>query len=133
MRNTVSFRFPAPLIVLSDDDGVVSVQGAGWFLALVRTIPGLELEPAPVQEDWGVLVGARRAGRRYWIGLSSSGSEHEWIARVSHHSWLQRFRPEGRAALVGELDRALRAANASSLRWFDERDLNLRAPAETPE
>lgn len=137
MRNTVSFHYPAPLVVVSDEDGVLSIEGAGWFLDLLRTIRGIDLDQKVVQEDWGVVVRARRAGRSYWIGLSTMG-EHEWIAHVHHHSfaWLQRLSPGGRAAraaLVGDVDHALRVANASGLKWFDEGDVNLRAPAESPE
>jgi hypothetical protein len=137
MRNTVRFQYPAPLVVVSDEDGVLSVEGAGWFLDMIKTIPGINLDQGVVQEDWGVVVCAHRTGRSYRIGLSSTGYEHEWVAHVRHHlAWLERFSPRGRAAreaLVGELGLALRAANASELKWFDESDLNLRAPAESPQ
>lgn len=136
MRNTVIFHHSAPLVVVSDEDGVLSVEGAGWFLDLLGTIPGIDLDQDVVQEDWGVVVRARRAERSFWIGLSTMG-EHEWVAHVHHDSfaWLQRFSAGGRAAraaLVGDVDHALRIANASGLKWFDESDLNLRAPAESP-
>lgn len=138
MRNTVSFHYPAPLVVVSDEDGVLSVEGAGWFLDMIRTIPGIDVEQSVLQEDWGVVVRVRLAGRSYRVGLSFTGNEHDWVAHVRHHSfaWLERFSPGGRAAraaLVGEVDRALRTANASALKWFDESDLNLRAPAESPQ
>lgn len=134
MRTTVSFHHPASLVVVSDEDGVLSVAGAGWFLDTIRTIPGIELDQRLVQEDWGVIVRAHRGGRRYRIGLSSAGHEHEWVAQVRPRSfaWLERFSPgarAARAALLDELDRALRTAHASGLKWFDESDLNLRAPA----
>lgn len=138
MRTTVRFRHPAPLVVVSDEDGVLSVAGAAWFLDTIRTIPGIELDPRLVQEDWGVIVRAHRGGRCFHIGLSSSGHEHEWVAHVRPRSfaWLERFSPgarPARAALVGELDRALRTANATGLKWFDESDLNLRAPVASPQ
>jgi hypothetical protein len=138
MRTTVRFRHPAPLVVVSDEDGVLSVAGADWFLDALRTIPGIELDQRLVQEDWGVIVRAHRGGRRCRIGLSSAGHEHEWVAHICPRSfaWLERFSPGARAAriaLIGEVDRALRAAHASGFRWFDESDLNLRAPAESPQ
>jgi hypothetical protein len=138
MRNTVSFQYRAPMVVVSDEDGVVGVEGAGWFLDIIRTIPGIDLDQSVVQEDWGVVIPARLAGRSYWIGLSSTGDEHDWVAHVRPHAlaWLERFSPRARAAraaLVGEVDRALRTAHASGLKWFDENDVNLRAPAKSPE
>lgn len=137
MRNTVTFHHPAPAAVVPDEDGVLGIEGAGWFLDLLGTIPGIELERDVVQEDWGIVVRARRAGRSYWIGLSTMGKD-EWVAHVHHDSfaWLQRFSAGGRAAraaLVGEVDHALRRANASSLKWFDQSDVNLRAPAGSPQ
>ena len=86
MRNTVSFHYAAPLVVVSDEDGVLSVQGADWFLDLLRTISGVDLDQNAVREDRGVVVRARCARRRYWIGLSTMG-EHEWVAHVHHHSF----------------------------------------------
>ncbi|MGC3998744.1 MAG: hypothetical protein QM767_15335 [Anaeromyxobacter sp.] len=136
MRNTVTFHHPAPLVFVSEEDGVLSIAGAGWFLELLRTISGLDLDHEVTQEDWGVVARASRAGCRFWIGLSGLG-QHESMAHVHHHSlaWLQRLSPGGRAALaalVGEVDRALRVAKATDVRWFEESNRNHRAPAESP-
>lgn len=136
MRNTVTFRYPAPRAVVSDEDGVLPVEGAGWFVALLGNVPGLELDAKPVQEDWGVAILARRGGRSFWLGLSAMG-EHEWVVHVHHGSfaWLQRLSSGGRAAraaLVAELHRVLGEANASAVEWFDERDAALRSPAASP-
>ncbi len=137
MRNTVTFQYPAPLIVVPGTEDVLSVEGAGWFLGLLGTTPGIELDQEVAQEDWGVAIFARHVGRRYWIGLSAMG-EHEWLAHVHRHpfAWRQWFSPggrEARAVLVGGVDRALRTASARGLKWFDESDRNLRAPADSPE
>lgn len=135
MRNTVQFSFAASFVG-AGADGIVGVAGAGWFVELLERIPGLEIDPELVQEDWGVVVLARRAGRRFWIGLGATDG-HEWIAHVHHapFAWVQRLASAGNAArraLVDELDRALRDGNASSVRWFDERDLALMSPAAAP-
>lgn len=135
MRNTVQFSYAAPFVA-AGSDGIVGVAGAGWFVDLLQRIPGLEIDPELVQEDWGVVVLARRAGRRFWIGLGATEG-HEWIAHVHHgpFAWLQRLASAGKAArraLVAELDRALREGNAASLRWFDERDLNLAVASPSP-
>lgn len=94
MRNTVKFCHPEPW---SDADGVLGVEGAGWFAELLRKLPGVVVDPELVQEDWGVVVLARHDGRNFWLGLNAMG-EHEWLAHVHHGSfaWLQRFSAEGK-------------------------------------
>jgi len=84
MQNTVGFHYPAPLVVVSESDGILSVAGAGWFLDLLGTIRGIDVDRKVVQEDWGVVVFARHAGRCYWIGLGTMRN-HEWLAHVHHH------------------------------------------------
>jgi hypothetical protein len=51
MRNTVAFQYPGPLAVVSAEEGILSVDGAGWFVHVLRTIPGLDLDEV-IQEDW---------------------------------------------------------------------------------
>jgi hypothetical protein len=137
MRNTVTFKFPAPIVAAPDYEGILGVEGATWFFDLLRSIPGLDVEAELVQEDWGVVVFAQRGGRSFWIGLSAM-EEHEWVAHVHHGSfaWLQRFSSAGKAGLrevASELDRALRGAGASSIQWFREDDTSLRVPSASPQ
>jgi hypothetical protein len=44
---------------------------SGWFASLLKRVPGLQVEDHLCQEDWGVVVFARRAGKAFWVGLSA--------------------------------------------------------------
>lgn len=45
MRTNVTFRHPAEFIGTEEDGGgVLAVRGADWFAALLRRVPGLELD-----------------------------------------------------------------------------------------
>lgn len=70
MRTNVIFRHPTEFVAASAEDDILSADGADWFVSLLRQIPGLEIEPQLCQEDWGVVVLAKRKGKRFWIGLS---------------------------------------------------------------
>jgi hypothetical protein len=139
MRTNVTFRHPAEFVPVSEDDGILSVDGAGWFVSLLKRVSALIIDPRLCQEDWGVVVFVERDGMRFWIGLSSS-DEGDWLAHVHHgpRSFLQRFRKSGRIALerlVADLHGAL--AGDPSIRnvtWYHERDMNEAAPrgARTP-
>jgi hypothetical protein len=139
MRNNVTFVHPAPFEPVSDEDGVLSVAGARWFVEILRRIPGLELDPEPCQEDWGVVVFARRSGSRFWIGVSAwFDFEQGWHAHVNHGSMaiLQRFRRAGRqefARVIEDLHAALGAdPRVSSIAWFHEREMGQPNPSPAP-
>jgi hypothetical protein len=85
--------------------------------------PGIDVERDLVQEDWGVVIYARLARHRHWLGLSFL-DEHHWLAHVHRAPF---------AGMTAALDHALRQGNASELKWFDERDSNLRSPASSPD
>src|SRR5689334_22419672 len=70
VRINVTFRYPAEFVPLSDEDGILAVPGAEWFVKLLRRVPGLELDEQLCQEDWGVVIFGRRAAKKFWIGLS---------------------------------------------------------------
>jgi len=102
MRNNVTFWHPAEFVPLSEDDGILATRGVDWFLSLLRRIDGLSLHSELCQEDWGVIVYARRAGKRFWIGLSFwPDEERAWLAHFHHHSfaWLQRWSASGKREL----------------------------------
>ena len=68
MRNNVTFHYPANFVPVSDDDGILSVTAADWFVSLLRRVNDLSVRSDLCQEDWGVVVFAERAGKRFWIG-----------------------------------------------------------------
>lgn len=78
MRNNVTFRHPAEFIPVSEDDGILATAGADWFVSLLQRIDGLSVQSELCQEDWGVVVFAERAGKRFWVGLSL-WPEHEHL------------------------------------------------------
>ena len=130
MRTNVIFRHPAQFVPLSPDDGILSVDGIGWFVSLLRQIPGLQIEPGLCQEDWGVVAFAQRNGKRFWVGLSSWPDEEQmWLVHFHHHSfaWLQRWTTSGK----NELQQLVLAAHealsgdpaVSRLAWYLERDM----------
>jgi hypothetical protein len=130
MRTNVIFRYPAEFVLLSPEDGILSVDGVDWFVSLLQRIPGLQIEPELCQEDWGVVAFAQRNGKRFWIGLSSWPDEEQmWLAHFHHHSfaWLQRWTTSGK----DELQQLVLAAHAalcgdstvSRLAWYRERDI----------
>jgi hypothetical protein len=78
---------------------------------------------------------ARYAGKAFSIGLSFDGEE-KWVAHVHHgpFAWIQRVTPSGRRArhaLIRAFERALASAGATSMQWFEERDINLRHASAT--
>ncbi len=46
MRTNVRFNHPSKFVPVSEDDGVLAVEGAQWFVALLQQIPRLEVAPA---------------------------------------------------------------------------------------
>ena len=106
MQNEFTFRYPEPGVTTNEDgSGVLSIRGAGWFADFLRRIPNLDVDGDLCQEDWCVVVFARREGREFWVGISSAG-EGEYDVHFHHGSfaWLQRMTPGGRAALARLID-----------------------------
>lgn len=130
MRTNVIFRHSAEFLPVSEEDGVLSTEGADWFVSLLRQIPGLEIEPELCQEDWGVVAFARRGGKRFWIGVCMCpDGEQMWLAHFHHHSfaWLDRWSASGKREferLILDAHAALSSdAAVSLLRWHYERDV----------
>jgi hypothetical protein len=128
MRTYVTFRHPAPFVPVSDDDGILSVKGADWFVALLRQVRDLELRADLCQEDWGIVAFAERTARKFWIGLSW-WEEGAWVAHFHHGSWawLQRFSPSGDRELqrlVDDFHQVLaHEAAVGEITWQREDDL----------
>jgi hypothetical protein len=130
MRNHVTFRCPEPFVRYSEEDGILSASGAGWFAALLRSVPSLEVDPKLCQEDWGVVIFVSRNRKRFWIGLSMwPEGESAWLAHIHHHSfaWLQRLTSSGKAeldTLIGDIHHMLsNAASVSDITWYREGDM----------
>lgn len=127
MRTHVIFDHPAAWVPVSEEDGILSVEGATWFVNLLEQVPDLTVDPDLCQEDWGVVVFATRNNKRFWIGLSFWGEdERRWCAHVHHHSfaWLQRVSASGRTELrrlIQDVHGALNsAAVVSHVSWLDQ-------------
>ena len=130
MRNNVTFCYRAEFVPVSDDDGILSVTAADWFVSLLRQVNDLSVRSDLCQEDWGVVVFAERAGKRFWIGLSFwPDDESTWLAHFHHHSfaWLQRWSAAGKQ----ELDRVISDFHAvlaqdpaiRDIAWYREKDM----------
>lgn len=135
MRNNVVFRHPATFVPVSTGGkGVLSVEGATWFVSILRRVPALDVDAKLCQEDWGVVVFASRHGYEFWIGLNVF-DKTEWNVHVHHGSfaWLQRLRASGRrelSSLLEGLDFALKSdAAVGHIRWYSEGDMS-RAKSE---
>lgn len=129
MRNNVSFRHPAEFVPLSEEDGILAVGGAQWFLALLRRVPGFQIEDDLCQEDWGVVLFARHDQKKFWIGLSGWDSENAWLAHFHHDSfaWLQRFSSSGKSALrrlLADVHGVLASEpGVSDIVWYEESEI----------
>jgi hypothetical protein len=132
MRDHVRFHADKEFVGTEENGeaGVLSVDGAGWFLELLAVVQGLAVEPRLCQEDWGVVIFAERDGKRFWIGLTWwPEGEGEWLVHVHHDSFAlrQRLSRTGKEALVrliADLDNALRwAPGVSGVVLSEERDL----------
>ena len=131
MRTNVTFKYPAELAPISAEEGVLSVRGSKWFVALLQRVPGLQIKERLCQEDWGVVVFARRNQRRFWIGLSPwYDEEHAWLAHFHHapFAWSQRFTASGKAELeriVADFRDVLTSDPAvSMLGWYHESEMS---------
>jgi len=130
MRNKVLFQHPAEFVPNQDTEGVLSVDGAIWFLEILQVIPGIHVDEERCQEDWGVVFFARRNGSRFWIGLSAwMDDDADWLVHVHHRSfaWFQRWSRSGRdefKQLVLDLHRVMESqAEVSNLRWYNRQEL----------
>lgn len=130
MRTNVIFHHPAEFVVVSAEEGILSVDGADWFVSLLARVSGLEIERELCQEDWGVVAFAQRNGRRFWIGLSLWPDEEQmWLAHFHHHSfaWLQKWSASGNSELqrlILDVHAALTTNPAvSRVTWHEERDM----------
>ncbi len=81
----VTFQHPAEFV--DAGEGILAVSGAQWFAALLHRVPGLEIEDDLCQEDWGVVVFARRNRKEFRIGLSF-WDEGCWLAHFHHGGWV---------------------------------------------
>jgi hypothetical protein len=135
MRTNVTFHHPAEFVSLSDQDGILAVGGAQWFVALLLRVPDLQIDDGLCQEDWGVVVFARRNQKKFWIGMSAWDAENTWLAHFHHGSfaWLQRFSSSGK----DELQRLLSDVHAvladepavSDIVWYEESQMSKAQPA----
>ena len=136
MRTNVTFCHPFEFVPLSDKDGILAVESAQWFAALLRRIPGLDVDEQACQEDWGVVFFARRNQKQFWIGLSPSEKEGAWLVHFHHGSfaWLQRFSSSGKH----ELNRLLTDAHEiltsepeiSNIAWYEESEMTKPQPSK---
>lgn len=130
MRNNVSFLYPEEFEPVSDEDGILSTQGAKWFVALLQQIADIQVETELCQEDWGVVIFVRRNQKRFWIGLGMCESDYAWLAHVHHHSFAlyQRLSRSGNdelERLIKDLNDVLTAdPKVSCVQWYREKDMN---------
>src|SRR5262249_28049800 len=138
MRTSVTFRHPAEFVPFSDADDILAVSGAQWFAALLRRVPGLEIDDNLCQEDWGVVFFARRNQKTFWIGLSAWDPEGAWLSHFHHGSfaWLQRFTRSGNdelKRLVADVHEVLVSEPAvTDIAWYEESDMRNPHPARFP-
>jgi len=139
MRTNVTFRHPAEFVEDSGDgSGVLAVRGAQWFAALLRRVPGLELDEDFCQEDWGVVFFARRNQKKFWIGLSAWDSEAAWVAHFHHGSfaWMQWFSSAGTnklKRLLADVHDVLTSEPAiTEIAWHEEGEMNKPEPVRFP-
>lgn len=135
MRSNVSFRYPAEFVPFSEEDQILAVQGADWFIALLRRVPGLQIENELCQEDWGVVVFASRNGKQFWIGLSLwPDGKDTWLAHIHHGSfaWLQRLSRSGNAELkhlISDFHDVLASDPAvAAITWYSESEIRKPSP-----
>jgi hypothetical protein len=138
VRSNVTFRHPVEFVPLSDEDGILAVSSAQWFAALLHRVPALEIDEDLCQEDWGVVLFARRNRKKFWIGLSAWDAEGAWLAHFHHGSfaWLQRFSSSGKnelKRLLADVHEALASEAAiSDIAWHEESEMSKPHPAGFP-
>lgn len=139
MRTNVTFRHPAKFVGDEEDDGgILAVRGALWFAALLRRVPGIELNADLLQEDWGVVFLAQRNQKRFWIGLSAWNSEGAWLAHFHHgtFAWFQKFSSIGKnelqRLLVDLHNVLLNEPAVTEIAWHEESEMSKPEPAGFP-
>ncbi len=135
MRTNVTFQHPAEFVQVSDEDGVLAVEGAQWSVSLLRRIPDLQVRGELCQEDWGVVVFAERNRQKFWIGLSMwPDGEQAWLAHFHQASfaWLQRLGASGKSGLqrlVSDVHSVLKNEPAvSRIVWYEQSQLTKLQP-----
>jgi hypothetical protein len=140
IRNNVSFRYPAPFVFLSNDDGILAANGAKWFVDMLKRVPHLDVNEELCQEDWGVVVFVKRNKRRFWVGLGlgMDMEENTWLAHI-HHSdfaWIQRISSRGRndfKQLITDIHAMLvNESGVSEICWYKETDMDQPYPSSSP-
>jgi hypothetical protein len=139
IRDSVSFRHPAPFVSLPDQDQILSTAGAAWFRDLLKRVPMLLVDDDLCQEDWGVVIFAERHRSRFWIGLSlgPDGDPGSWLAHAHHASfaWLQRLSRRGKqdlTSLMTDIHTMLSSEPlVTNVRWFNGADLDHPGSADT--
>ena len=138
MRTTVTFRHPAEFVPLSDEDGILAVDGAQWFAPLLRRVAALQIDEDLCQEDWGVVFFACRHKSKFWIGLNAWDVEGAWVAHFHHGSfaWLQWFRSSGKSELSRLLadvhDVLATEPGVTEIAWHEESEMSKPKPAGFP-
>lgn len=138
MRTYVTFRYPAEFVPLSDEDGILAVGSVQWFATLLSRVSGLEIDPEPCQEDWGVVYFARRNQKKFWIGLSAWGSPAAWLTHFHHGSfaWLQRLSWSGKIELqrlLVDVHEVMAGESViSDIVWHEESEMSKPEPAGFP-
>ncbi len=135
MRTNVSFEHPAEFVPVSDEEGILAVAGAQWFVSLLRRVPDLQIDEPLCQEDWGVVIFARSARKKFWIGLSLwPEGEHAWLAHFHHGSfaWWQRLSSSGQRELqrlISDVHAVLTSESAiSDIVWYEESQMKKAQP-----
>jgi hypothetical protein len=139
MRTNVTFRHPAEFVGDQDDGGgVLAVTGAHWFAALLRRVPGVQIDDILCREDWGVVFFARRNNKKFWIGLSAWDSDGAWLAHFHHGSfaWLHWFSSSGKSELrllLADVHKVLVSDPAiTDIAWHEESEMNKPQPVGFP-
>ncbi len=134
MRTNVTFRHTAKFVPLSDEDGIIAVNGAQWFAALLRRVQALEIDENLCQEDWGrrvicptqwtkVLDWTKCVERKRHMARPLSPWFTGVVAAV-RFVWQERIE-----AFVGRCSPALAGdAAISDIAWYEESEMHKPQP-----
>jgi hypothetical protein len=101
---------------------------------LLSRIPRLGIDEELCQEDWGVVLFARREKKKFWVGLSMWEGPQSWLAHFHHGSfaWAQRLSSSGGRELqrlLCDVHGALASDPAvSDIRWYEENQWSKARP-----